>query len=928
MVRTEHQLHLDVHDREASQRAAGDGFAQALFNRRNEFLRDHAAGDVVDEQEIVLDHRSDLRIGTIFSGDRRQLDHDVTVLTLTTGLLGVLVVRLDVSQGDGFAVGHLRRADVGFNVELALQAVDDDVQVQLAHARDDGLAGFFVGLDAERRIFLRQATQRQTHLFLVRLGLRLDGHRDHRLRERHALQDDRRIHGAQGVTGGGVLQAHGSSDVTSQNFLDFLAVVRVHLQDAADALLLALHRVQHGVATVQGARVDTEEGQRADERVGDDLEGQRRERRLVVRLAGHFDGVVVNVHALHVRHVDRRRQQLDHAVQHGLHALVLEGRAAVHRHDLGGQGTGTQRVDDFGLGQLFAAQVLFHQLFAGFGSGLDHELASFFRSRLQIGRDVAVLELHALRGFIPVDGLHLQQVDNALEVVFSADRQLHRHGNRAQLGLQLADDLLEVGTGAVHLVDERDAWHVVLVGLTPHGFRLRLHATDGAQDEDGTVEHAQRALNFDGEVDVPRGVDDVEAVLRQGLVHALPERGGGSGLDRDATLLLLLHPVHGGGAVVHFTDLVALAGVEQDALGRGGLAGIDVSHDAEVTVTLDGSGTGHGSLSDFLDFGWPNAAFRRPSDWRSLSGTARQHAPKWCCPACFTRPSNSPAVVGECLVGFGHAVGFFALLDGAATVFRGVDQFSSQLLRHGVLAALARGVDQPAHGQGHLARRTHFDRHLVGGTTDAARLDFDRRSDVVQSLLHQFNGVGAAVLLGDHVHGAVHDLLGDGLLAALHDHVDETGDGFASVLRIGQDGTLRSITLTRHCALSLCLRTLGAVLGTGLATLGNAGGVERATNGVVTHTRQVLDATAADQDHGVLLQVVAFTTDVGNHFFLVGQADLGNLAQSRVRLLRSGGVDTGADATALRALVERRRGTLVGGRLPRLADQLVDRRHQ
>ena len=44
------------------------------------------------------------------------------------------------------------------------------------------------------------------------------------------------------------------------------------------------------------------------------------------------------------------------------------------------------------------------------------------------------------------------------------------------------------------------------------------------------------------------------------------QSGGGSGLDRDATLLLLLHPVHGGGAVVHFTDLVALAGVEQDAL--------------------------------------------------------------------------------------------------------------------------------------------------------------------------------------------------------------------------------------------------------------------------------------------------------------------------------------------------------------------------
>jgi len=63
-----------------------------------------------------------------------------------------------------------------------------------------------------------------------------------------------------------------------------------------------------------------------------------------------------------------------------------------------------------------------------------------------------------------------------------------------------------------------------------------------------------------------------------------------------------------------FQNAVALAGVEQDALGRGGLAGIDVGHDAEVAVTLDRSGAGHGSLSDLQEFGWPNAAFRRPSD--------------------------------------------------------------------------------------------------------------------------------------------------------------------------------------------------------------------------------------------------------------------------------------------------------------------------
>src|SRR5690606_21545308 len=64
-----------------------------------------------------------------------------------------------------------------------------------------------------------------------------------------------------------------------------------------------------------------------------------------------------------------------------------------------------------------------------------------------------------------------------------------------------------------------------------------------------------------------------------------------------------------------------------------------------------------------------------------------------------------------------------------------------------------------------------------------------------------------AVLLADHVHGAVHDPLGDRLLAALHHHVDEAGDGLAAVLGIGQDRTLRGIAFTRH---DVILRPSGA----------------------------------------------------------------------------------------------------------------------
>src|SRR5947199_4155540 len=88
------------------------------------------------------------------------------------------------------------------------------------------------------------------------------------------------------------------------------------------------------------------------------------------------------------------------------------------------------------------------------------------------------------------------------------------------------------------------------------------------------------------------GVDDVEAL-------AVPERGGRSGSDRDAALLLLLHPVHRRGTFVHFADLVALAGVIKDAFGGRGLTGIDMRHNTEVAVILYGMNAGHGLVLEF-----------------------------------------------------------------------------------------------------------------------------------------------------------------------------------------------------------------------------------------------------------------------------------------------------------------------------------------
>ena len=375
------------------------------------------------------------------------------------------------------------------------------------------------------------------------------------------------------------------------HFLDVLALVGVHLQDAAEALLLALDRVVDRVAGIDDAGIDAEEHELADEWVGHDLEREARERLVVGRPARTF-GAVVQL-AGHRRNVRRRRHVVDHRVEHRLHALVLERGAAQHRHDLARDGAHAQALLDFVDGELAVSEVAVHQLLVRFGGALEHLFAPLRSELGEVGGNVAHVVLHALRRIVPVDRLHLHEIDDAGELVLRADRHLDHHRIRLQARLHLVVDLEEVGADAVHLVDEREPRHLVLVRLAPDGFRLRLHAADRVVHHARAIEHAHRALDLDREVDVSRRVDDVDPVLGIAAVHPLPEARRGGRRDRDAALALLLHPVHDGRAVVHLAHLVGDAGVEEDAFGGRGLAGINVRTDADVAIPVDWGSSWH-----------------------------------------------------------------------------------------------------------------------------------------------------------------------------------------------------------------------------------------------------------------------------------------------------------------------------------------------
>src|SRR5689334_2267671 len=123
------------------------------------------------------------------------------------------------------------------------------------------------------------------------------------------------------------------------------------------------------------------------------------------------------------------------------------------------------------------------------------------------------------------------------------------------------------------------------------------------------------------------------------------------------------------------------------------------------------------------------------------------------------------------------------------------------------------------------------------------------------------------------------------------------------------------------------LLLLGAVAAAGLLAVLHALGVQRATDDLVADAGEVLHPAAADEHDRVLLEIVADARDVGGHLDLAGESHAGDLAQRRVRLLRSGGVDAGAHTAALRAPLEGRSLGLADLVLAALADQLLDRGH-
>jgi hypothetical protein len=125
-----------------------------------------------------------------------------------------------------------------------------------------------------------------------------------------------------------------------------------------------------------------------------------------------------------------------------------------------------QRGDDLLVGDLLTLEVALHERVRDLGDLVHELLAVLLRLRLELVGDRDLARVVAAVALVLV-GLHVDEVDDAADLVLGADRDLGGHHVGAEGALQRLQGAEEVGALAVEHVHEEHARQVELLGTLP-----------------------------------------------------------------------------------------------------------------------------------------------------------------------------------------------------------------------------------------------------------------------------------------------------------------------------------------------------------------------------------------------------------------------------------------------------------------------------
>jgi hypothetical protein len=189
-----------------------------------------------------------------------------------------------------------------------------------------------------------------------------------------------------------------------------------------------------------------------------------------------------------------------------------------------------ERVDDLVVRDLVALQVALHQRL-GVLRDLVHQLLAVLLGG--VGELVRDRDLGAVALGVVLVGLHVDEVDEAGELVLGADRDLRGDDVRPEGLLQRVERPEEVRPLTVEHVHVDEPGDVELLRAFPQAARGDLDAQDAVDHEDRGLGDAERSEGVGDETRLAGGVDQVD--LRVAPLERCERRG-----DRHAAGLLVL----------------------------------------------------------------------------------------------------------------------------------------------------------------------------------------------------------------------------------------------------------------------------------------------------------------------------------------------------------------------------------------------------
>ena len=172
--------------------------------------------------------------------------------------------------------------------------------------------------------------------------------------------------------------------------------------------------------------------------------------------------------------------------------------------------------------------------------------------------------------------IFFNNVDNAFEGIFFADRNLNRHDVIAEFFTELVKGFIEVRVFAIHFVYEKCAGQFQIFGKSPSFFRFDFNAGIRRNDNQCGISRSHCTLNFADEIRITGRVDEIYFVI-------FPFGDGEGVADSHFAFGFLRLIIEEARAVVNFTETFCRAAGIKAGFQQTCFSGFAVSGDRHIS---------------------------------------------------------------------------------------------------------------------------------------------------------------------------------------------------------------------------------------------------------------------------------------------------------------------------------------------------------